>query len=985
MVKLTVFFLIISCFGFGQNPELIVQTGHSAKILDVTFSPDNNYILSCSEDKRIIVWDRETQKQYGVLEGHQGPVTALAFTGENKDQVISASLDGRLIEWNFITGEIIRETRVSSPIASMVYHQPSQQFILGGINICTIAKDFSGLTTHVISGAESDFSMGSALLADVTCNNDASQIAFTDARGVVGVIDLNNSENSIVVSKNNVSAVQFAENDKYLNLLYANGKLTQDNPHTFRIKHFKSIFNRRGVQKICKNDPLWIGTKRGDLINLTPKGFFVKQKLAIHKTSVVALSKSQNGKLILSADAAGQIVVTDLEQGNANEIYEGKINRIDAISFSPDGKIIFAAYRSGLITGFNLKTFETYTFNELVNEKYGDRVNYKIAKIEVKDNELLITYLKTRQSRELQWMYDYVREYQAVWQYENATKASEVNPIKDGLYEKDFMKKYNGRQNLMTGSPETPFAMNLILENDQLRATLNNQSIDMTKGGTSTFFHKHSDVATTLAYNPAGDFLATASWDGAIKFWNYHTGELKLQLFLMGDKHFAFVTPENNYFSSKEGMANINFKYNQEMYAFEQFDLLYNRPDLVFERIQGVVPPQMVQNFEKAYHKRLAKLNVKPSELTLSKRVPECVMEINNLADMGKFGVKLTVDSKGSALKKLHVLVNGVPEYGAAGLNITNNLLDTTVAIQLESGNNSILSYVTTVNGLNSLKEIAVVNVADYEVQKNLYVIGVGVSKFKQDQYDLKYAAKDAKDVLSYYSQNTSFQNVYTKKLLDNDVTLNKVNELSSFLSNVTPQDVVVFYAAGHGVLSADLDFYFAAHDMDFDDPSSKGIPYDLFENILEACPSRHKCLFLDACHSGEIDKEEVELALNMETEDGEIQFRNVGAGIEQESQGTFELSRTLFADMRPNHGINIVSSAGGAEFAMEGKEWNNGVFTYAFLNGMKDNHADLNNDQHISLSEIRSYVFEQVKILTSGRQIPTSRTENRYNDFKIN
>jgi transcription termination factor Rho len=69
----------------------------------------------------------------------------------------------------------------------------------------------------------------------------------------------------------------------------------------------------------------------------------------------------------------------------------------------------------------------------------------------------------------------------------------------------------------------------------------------------------------------------------------------------------------------------------------------------------------------------------------------------------------------------------------------------------------------------------------------------------------------------------------------------------------------------------------------------------------------------------------------------------------------------------------------------MEGKEWNNGVFTYAFLNGMKDNHADKNKDNHISLSEIRTYVFEQVKKLTGGRQVPTSRTENRYNDFEIN
>jgi len=75
---------------------------------------------------------------------------------------------------------------------------------------------------------------------------------------------------------------------------------------------------------------------------------------------------------------------------------------------------------------------------------------------------------------------------------------------------------------------------------------------------------------------------------------------------------------------------------------------------------------------------------------------------------------------------------------------------------------------------------------------------------------------------------------------------------------------------------------------------------------------------------------------------------------------------------------------AGGGEFAQESGEWKNGVFTYAVLNGIKNNSADINGDGHILISELQDYVRATVIDLTHGMQKPTARNQNFSNDFRF-
>ncbi|KAG9103748.1 hypothetical protein FRC07_009929 [Ceratobasidium sp. 392] len=80
-----------------------VLSGHAGGVLDLRM--DERWIVSCSKDTLIRVWDRQTLEMHCVLRGHEGPVNAV---GLQAGQVVSASGDGTMILWDIETGNRVR-------------------------------------------------------------------------------------------------------------------------------------------------------------------------------------------------------------------------------------------------------------------------------------------------------------------------------------------------------------------------------------------------------------------------------------------------------------------------------------------------------------------------------------------------------------------------------------------------------------------------------------------------------------------------------------------------------------------------------------------------------------------------------------------------------------------------------------------------------------------------------------------------------------
>lgn len=496
---------------------------------------------------------------------------------------------------------------------------------------------------------------------------------------------------------------------------------------------------------------------------------------------------------------------------------------------------------------------------------------------------------------------------------------------------------------------------------------------------------------THISMSPNGKVGVTMK-SGQFMIIDPATGNEDLLMVADGD-NYILKTDENFYKVSKEGYDLVTFRIGNRAYPFEQFDAVFNRPDLVLKKME-CTDTALINLYEMAYQKRIKKLGLQPNAAVSLTDIP--TTRITNSANIPAVTEKATIgvnlemaDVKG--LTSYNIWINNVPVYGKKGKIITGKTkLVVTEEISLIHGINKIQIGCRNNAGYESLMQTFYVEKTGTVPARDLYLITIGTSEYKDSRYNLNYAVKDAQDLVTLLSENTGgiYRSVKTKSLLNEEVTATNVEALKTFLSTSKPDDVVMVFVAGHGVLDNNFDYYFGTHDMDFSNPAAKGLAYEKLEGILDGIKANKKILIMDTCHSGEIDKEDVFFVEVTEEQESteDISFRAVGDAVEQKETGATptRLMGELFNDLRRGTGSTVISSAGGAEFAMESDEWRNGLFTYCLLNGLKSRTADLNGDGAIMLLELQEYVVTKVAALSNGKQIPNTRIQNLELDFKF-
>ncbi|MEX1003251.1 MAG: caspase family protein [Crocinitomicaceae bacterium] len=506
----------------------------------------------------------------------------------------------------------------------------------------------------------------------------------------------------------------------------------------------------------------------------------------------------------------------------------------------------------------------------------------------------------------------------------------------------------------------------------------------------------HTAYIRRLAFSDDGKRLISSAIDGTRRIWNLEEGTEMVSLINTGEKDYAIVTPQQYYYATKGAKKMIHFVKGKEIYPFSQFDLKYNRPDIIIRDMEAS-NQALQQPFYYAYQKRLKRLGFTEEMLDGSFHMP--IADIANDSELPisttEKNIHLNVHAADPRflLDRLIVRVNEVPVEGKLGTSLKGSKLHVfqkTIPVELSQGKNRIEVSVMNEKGVESIASHVSIEYLPKEIKRaNFYLFAIGVSSYEQAEYNLSYAAKDAKDLAALFETNsTTFGRVHVTQITNEQVTLEGVKALRKELEKTEVDDAVCVFFAGHGLLDVELNYYLAAHPINFKNPAENGIPYEVLEDLLDGIPARKKLIMIDACHSGEIDKEEI--ALVESTKAGqvsdEITFRAVTSTTLQRVglNNSFELMKELFTDIRKASGTMIISSAGGMEYAMEGGEWKNGVFTYSFLKGIKSKEADLNADGMIMLSEMNTYIRNKVFELTKGRQQPTNRAEVVESDWRI-
>jgi hypothetical protein len=240
------------------------------------------------------------------------------------------------------------------------------------------------------------------------------------------------------------------------------------------------------------------------------------------------------------------------------------------------------------------------------------------------------------------------------------------------------------------------------------------------------------------------------------------------------------------------------------------------------------------------------------------------------------------------------------------------------------------------------------------------YALIIGNNKYNDSKLaQLKTPAADSQ-ALAKILEDESIGSFDEVTPLVNQTESRVRRAISAFLTDKKPDDLVLLYFSGHGVLDDRGRLYLALKDTQLNILKATSIPSSFLTDEMDSCRSKRQILILDCCHSGAFAR------------------GTKGPGQKAITETTFEGS---------GFGRVVLTASDSTQYALEGdqviKQTELSLFTHFLLDGLKTGEADVNNDGQISLDEWYDYTYAKV-ISETPRQVPHKWSYNQRGDLVI-
>lgn len=245
------------------------------------------------------------------------------------------------------------------------------------------------------------------------------------------------------------------------------------------------------------------------------------------------------------------------------------------------------------------------------------------------------------------------------------------------------------------------------------------------------------------------------------------------------------------------------------------------------------------------------------------------------------------------------------------------------------------------------------------------WAVVIGVSAHTQPELNLRYAANDARAVVTALKEHCGFQDDHVRLLVDGEATALAIRTaLGTWLRTMAnPNDLVVIYFSGHGAAAADtrgvqdgVRKYLVSHDADPDNLFATAVPFDDLSAALMNIQSERTVILLDTCYSGGA-------AVN-----GTALPRTIGP----EGGGFTDQSAREFFDplALSGRGRAVLTASAPTERSFEYDDLKHGLFTYHLLRGLSGHAAAPGTD--LTVNSLYEYVYRQMRTPGGGRRPQT-------------
>jgi WD40 repeat protein len=979
---------------------LKVFEGHQGPVTVVTISKDDQYILSGSNDKTAKLWDIKKGICVKTFRGHQQVVRAVAFTDDMKHIVTASGLpslppmDNSIKLWDIETEKEIRKIGEHEDVINTMSIRGN--YVISGSDDATIR------IWGIDKEEEIKEIQENSLVTAIALSKDGKYVLAGTAKGAIHLWNLVDKKVERTFRSNKYKAsvrsiIWDSESGYFFSVHDANivkwSTLDGDIHNVFQ------GYNQPAYALACSQSGKFIASsniQEGISLWNMQTGRIIRG-IASNLLGANRLLLSKDDRYLYASYFSGReknpILRYDLENGDSSMVFQGHESIVNSIALSPSHDRMASCSEDGIIiwntstSGIFAKVTDQPQTMALAWSPSGDTLcsadlNGTILLRDAR-GKVLHTLLGSK-SRIMMIQFSPNGRYLLsgggpmrtaeliLWDVQKGSIVRRFEPPHTGFINSVAFSQ-DGRQ-VVSGAFDGSICLWNIEQKEMLQK-----------------WEAHNSFLTDVAFSPDGKYIVSSSGDNTLKIWEQGNTHPILTFFKLDSEEWGIVTADNYYSCSHDLAQKIGFKVEDKIFRFEQFDLKYNRPDKIADRM-----PQkdsiIVRAFKNAYQTRLEKMDFKEDKLSDIFYVPQLKIT-NQHTENGQIIFDILAYDSIALLDRLFVYVNDVPVYGMKGIDLrikSTQKHTQTLSVELSPGANKIQVSVLNQAGVESLKETIYATHTTSTYKPRLWVVGIGCEKFVNKNKNLQYPVKDMGTLTEFFKKNKAlYDTLIIDTLLDYSVTIENIQKIRKHLDKTNPLDRVIVFIAGHGLFDADYNYYFATPLTDFNAPQKSGIPYNTLESLLDGIPARQKLMLVDACHAGEIDKKNIEKIKQNNTQlKPNIFIRSFGydslghkhSGLDN----AFEVMKALFVDLRRGTGATSIASAAGVEFAREGDDWKSSVFLYALLQGLEKGTADTNGDNKIMVSELQDYLARSVIELTNGLQRPEFRTENISNDWQI-
>ncbi len=434
---------------------------------------------------------------------------------------------------------------------------------------------------------------------------------------------------------------------------------------------------------------------------------------------------------------------------------------------------------------------------------------------------------------------------------------------------------------------------------------------------------------------PGTEYLLITDMQNLTQLFSTKTNKPVAYIYTWGEKDYAFVTPDGRMEGTKGAIDHL------------QWVGSYNKIPLANTYDQMYTPGLMNQVFANTLEANTINLDdlVKFSpEIKITSPSPDFKSASATLQ------ITCSLKDNGDEIKQVRIYINdklvsdeirGMKAVGP-GVNYSVTLLP---------GNNTVKAVAISKNGYQSAPAEVQVSYAGTVAESRLFILAIGIDKYKNSSYNLNYAVADASSIVEKIKSSSKdiFRSIHVLYFKNEQSIRDSVLAGFDRIANESkPQDAFLFFYAGHGVMSEgspdiSKDFYLALSDVTQlygkdELLKAKGISAAELRELSKKVPAQKQVILLDACQSGAA----------VET------FAMRGAA---EEKAVLQLARST--------GSYLIASTGSEQYATEFKELGHGVFTYALLQGLSCKGPGSQTGSKVTIKEIESYLNDYIPELT--------------------